>query len=152
MPASPRYKRPVSVLVIVYTRAGRVLVLRRRDPPDFWQSVTGSLGVGEGPARGAARELAEETGIAGAGRVDCGITNRFPIIPPWKARYAPDAEYNTEHVFALELEAAVDVRISPAEHSEYAWLPAREASRRVSSWTNRDAILHIVGNGEAERD
>lgn len=147
MAAPPRCKRPFSVLVIVYTSDGEVLVLRRRDPPDFWQSVTGSLKEGESPARAAARELAEETGLPAEGLADCGITNRFPIVAPWKARYAPDAEYNTEHVFALELEHAVAVRISAAEHSEYAWLPAREASRRVSSYTNRDAILAVVASG-----
>ena len=79
MTAPPRYKRPFSVLVVVHTRSGEVLLLRRRDPPDFWQSVTGSLREGESPAEAAARELAEETGIAHAGLVDCGITHRFPM-------------------------------------------------------------------------
>jgi dATP pyrophosphohydrolase len=38
-----RYKRPESVLVVIHTATGEVLVLRRCQPPDFWQSVTGSL-------------------------------------------------------------------------------------------------------------
>lgn len=38
------YKQPVSVLVVIYAKdTGRVLMLQRRDDPDFWQSVTGSL-------------------------------------------------------------------------------------------------------------
>lgn len=41
------YKRPESVLVVIYARqSGRVLMLQRRDDPDFWQSVTGSLEAG----------------------------------------------------------------------------------------------------------
>ena len=37
------YKRPVSVLVVIYAEdTKRVLMLQRRDDPDFWQSVTGS--------------------------------------------------------------------------------------------------------------
>ncbi len=36
------YKRPVSVLVVIFAQdTKRVLMLQRRDDPDFWQSVTG---------------------------------------------------------------------------------------------------------------
>ncbi|MDE2090244.1 MAG: NUDIX domain-containing protein, partial [Gammaproteobacteria bacterium] len=48
-----RYKRPVSVLVVVHTRAGEVLLLERRVPPGYWQSVTGSLRWNEAPAAAA---------------------------------------------------------------------------------------------------
>ena len=38
------YKRPVSILVVIYAQdTKRVLMLQRRDDPDFWQSVTGSV-------------------------------------------------------------------------------------------------------------
>ncbi len=38
------YKRPESVLVVIYAFSSRrVLMLQRRDDPGFWQSVTGSL-------------------------------------------------------------------------------------------------------------
>lgn len=42
------YKLPVSVLVVIYAQdTKRVLMLQRRDDPDFWQSVTGSLEEGK---------------------------------------------------------------------------------------------------------
>lgn len=42
------YKSPVSALIVIYAQdTGRVLMLQRRDDPDFWQSVTGSLEEGE---------------------------------------------------------------------------------------------------------
>lgn len=42
------YKRPVSVLVVIYAEdTKRVLMLQRRDDPDFWQSVTGSPEEGD---------------------------------------------------------------------------------------------------------
>ena len=95
----PRYKRPESVLVVVYTATDEVLVLLRRQPPDFWQSVTGSLRWDEiDPLDAARRELREETGLGDAvDVVDCGLINRFPILPPWRHRYAPDCrgEYRT---------------------------------------------------------
>lgn len=38
------YKRPVSILVVIYAQdTKRVLMLQRRDDPDFCQSVTGSV-------------------------------------------------------------------------------------------------------------
>ena len=53
-----KFKRPESVLVVVYTRTGKVLLLKRADDPDFWQSVTGSLLWEETePRQAAAREL-----------------------------------------------------------------------------------------------
>ncbi len=49
--------------MVVYSATGDILVMRRADLPDFWQSVTGSLDPGEAPAETAVRELYEETGI-----------------------------------------------------------------------------------------
>ena len=133
----PTYKRPQSVLVVVYTRQGEVLMLRRRQPGDFWQSVTGSLRWGETARRAAERELFEETGMRAQGRlVDCRKTYRFPIIPPWRERYAPEAHYNTEHVFRLELPGRRMIRLNRREHTEWRWLSVEQAARRASSWTN----------------
>jgi len=140
--ADKAFKRPESVLVLVHTRIGEVLLLRRRKPRWFWQSVTGSLRWDESPRLAAERELLEETGLRAEGRlVDCGRTVSFPIIPPWKARYAPNAHLNREHWFRLEIPSRRMVCLRPAEHREYRWLPALEAARRASSWTNRKAIV-----------
>ena len=59
-----RYKQPVSVLVVIYAKdTGRVLMLQRRDDPDFWQSVTGSLEEGETASQAAMREVKEEGSV-----------------------------------------------------------------------------------------
>ena len=136
-----RYKRPQSVLVLVYTAAGEVLLLRRVHPRDFWQSVTGSLGWGESRQRAARRELFEETGLrAGRALQDwrCGV--RFPIVAPWRARYAPGTRYNREYWFALRLRRRAKIRLNPREHGEYRWLRRPQALRLASSWSNRRAI------------
>lgn len=138
------YKRPESVLVLVCSRAGEVLMLRRREPADFWQSVTGSLDWEEAPLEAARRELAEETGLAVEGLEDCGRAYRFPIVPPWRQRYAPEARENLEHVFRLIVPRAVPVRLNPDEHLEYRWPPRGAAAALASSWTNREAILEFV--------
>jgi len=139
-----RYKRPESVLVVVYTADGQVLLLNRRRPEGFWQSVTGSLEWDEQPMQAAVRELYEETGLQSERLVDCRQQQRFPILPEWRNRYAADVSENIEHVFKLQLDVAVAVQLNPEEHSEYQWLPIRAAANKVFSWTNRDAILDLL--------
>jgi dATP pyrophosphohydrolase len=147
----PQYKRPESVLVIVYTTAGEVLMLRRVEPPDFWQSVTGSLRWGETPAAAARRELREETGIDRE-PFDCRTSNRFPILPAWRRRYAPDVTTNLEHVFRVECPVRPTVTLNPQEHDSYRWLPCvEEAVMLAASWTNRDALLRFVPVPDADR-
>jgi dATP pyrophosphohydrolase len=139
------HKRPESVLVVIYTVGGDVLLLERVQPPGFWQSVTGSLRWDEVPVQAARRELAEETGLESDDRlVDCGYRNRFEILPAWRSRYAPDARENIEHVFKLALPERLPVRLNPREHREARWLPARFAARRASSYTNQIAIERLV--------
>jgi dATP pyrophosphohydrolase len=136
-------KRPESVLVVVHTRGGEVLLLRRREPADWWQSVTGSLEEGETALRAAQRELREETGLSGdADLEDAGIVNTYPIIEPWRARFAPGVTHNTEHVFRI----VVPERFGPAltEHAEHAWLSKAAALERATSVTDRDAIRALV--------
>jgi dATP pyrophosphohydrolase len=140
------YKRPESVLVVVYNRQGEVLMLRRSRPRDFWQSVTGSLGWGESPASAARRELYEETGIMAGNRLtDLKRGAVFPILPAWRSRYAPSALTNREHWFALEFPYRRRPRLHAAEHTAYRWLPHEQAARLATSWTNRDAIRYLSG-------
>ncbi|MGH8397667.1 MAG: dihydroneopterin triphosphate diphosphatase [Gammaproteobacteria bacterium] len=139
------FKLAESVLVVIYTEDGKVLQLRRREPLDFWQSVTGSLQEGEAPLQTALREVREETGLqADAGLTDSGIINRYPIHPAWRAKFAPEVKENTEHVFSLRLPAITAIHINPAEHVAYRWLPRDAAARLASSRTDRETILNLV--------
>ncbi|MEM1262358.1 MAG: dihydroneopterin triphosphate diphosphatase [Pseudomonadota bacterium] len=139
------YRRPESVLVLVYTTAGDVLALRRCRPFDFWQSVTGSLDPGETPADTAARELFEETGIDAGDRLFATGTQRvFVIDPRWRHRYPPGVTENTEWEFRLALPAPCPIVLDASEHSDYEWLPANEAIERFWSWTNKDALRELV--------
>jgi dATP pyrophosphohydrolase len=142
-PQAPRFKRPVSVLVVVYNDRGEVLLLRRVEPPVLWQSVTGSLEWDEAPTEAARRELREETGLEVVVR-DCGRQNRFPIRPEWRPRYDPRVSENVESVFVARVAGRPAVRINPGEHDAFLWLSRQEAAERVFSWTNRDAILEFV--------
>lgn len=142
--AASRYKRPESVLVVVYTTVLDCLLLERTVPRGYWQSVTGALRWGETPAECAARELREETGLEPRRLVDARVERTFPILPEWRARYAPGTTTNREHRWYLELAERLPVEIDAREHAAYAWLPVREAIARVASWTNREALEALL--------
>jgi dATP pyrophosphohydrolase len=46
-------------------------------------------------------------------------------------------------VFSLSVPEPLPVKLDPAEHLSYKWLPWREAAALTISWTNRDAILAL---------
>jgi dATP pyrophosphohydrolase len=144
MPPAARYKRPESVLVVIHTRALECLLLERVEPPGFWQSVTGTLLWSETPAECAAREVREETGLEPTGLRDARARRSFPLLPAWRARYAPGVDTNVEHLWYLELPAVAPIRLEPREHVAFAWLPVAEAAAKVSSWTNREALERLA--------
>ena len=140
------HKLPRSVLVIVHTANGDVLLLERALRAGYWQSVTGSVETMEEPLeRAAQREVCEETGIeAKAGRLDrWNVVYTFEIYRQWRHRFAPGVLHNVEHVFALQLPARAPVCLAPDEHVNFVWLPWREAAAKCFSWSNRDAIMML---------
>ncbi|MFY7854940.1 MAG: dihydroneopterin triphosphate diphosphatase [Rubrivivax sp.] len=138
------HKIPVSVLVVIHTAAGEVLLIERADRPGYWQSVTGSVDDLDEPlADTARREVLEETGLgADVGELsDWGLSNLYEIYPAWRHRYAPGVTHNTEHVFGLRLPQPVTATLNPREHLQQMWLPWREAADRCFSPSNAEAIL-----------
>jgi dihydroneopterin triphosphate diphosphatase len=141
---SERPRRPESVLIVIYTADAEFLLIERRKPPGFWQSVTGSLEWGETAQHAAAREVLEETGITAGELTDLHLSQTYEIWPSFGRVYAPGVTHNLEHAFALRLAARVPVTLSAREHVQYLWLAAIEALAMVSSETNRAAIKHLL--------
>jgi dATP pyrophosphohydrolase len=143
------FKIPESVLVVIHTPALDVLLINRADAPNYWQSVTGSKDeMSEDLVQTAVREVAEETGIdcqtgtpLHAGLRDWSLENVYDIYPRWLHRYAPGVTRNTEHVFGLRVPAGIPITLNPREHTEYRWLPWREAADACFSPSNAEAIL-----------
>ena len=96
----------------------------------------------------AVREVLEETGI------DCGqgtslaealsdwrLENVYEIYPRWQHRYAPGVTRNTEHLFGLQVPMGTPVVLNPREHTEWRWLPWKEAADACFSPSNAEACL-----------
>ncbi len=154
MPLKP-FKIPQSVLVVIYTPALEVLLLRRTGGDglgaEFWQSVTGSKdSLEEDWRQTAEREVAEETGIDCTPQAedrailrDWQLENIYDIYPQWLHRYAPGVTRNTERLFGLQVPQRCAVRLSPREHTAYQWLPYQQAAELCFSPSNAEAILQL---------
>jgi len=128
-------------LIVIYTDGGEFLLMERRRPAGFWQSVTGSLEWGEAPDNAARREVAEETGIHEGVLVNLQWTQVYDILPAFGKVYAPGITRNLEHAFSLRLPQPVAVTLS--EHVRFCWIPGAEAVETVSSSTNRAVIEQL---------
>lgn len=145
------FKIPESVLVVIYTPALDVLLIRRIDANEHWQSVTGSKDTwDEDFSTTAAREVAEETGIDCTASTplatqlrDWQLENVYAIYPQWQHRYAPGVLQNREHMFSLQVPPGTPVVLSPQEHTAYQWLPYHKAALTCFSPSNAEAILML---------
>ena len=141
------YKIPQSVLVVIYTPSAKVLLIRRTDV-GTWQSVTGSKDhLHESWETTAVREVQEETGIDALATSCClqdwQLENVYEIYPAWRWRYNPEVSHNTERVFGLRVPDKTPITLSPAEHTEWRWLPWQEAADQCFSPSNAEAILML---------
>jgi dATP pyrophosphohydrolase len=137
------FRRPESVLIVIHTHDKEFLLLERRRPPGYWQSVTGSLEWSELPDVAARREVIEETGIRQGVLVNLQWTQVYEILPAFGKVYAPGVTRNLEHAFSLRLPNRVPVALSESEHVQYRWVSDEEALATVSSTTNRAVIQDL---------
>jgi dATP pyrophosphohydrolase len=142
------YRRPESVLIVIYTNGGEFLLLERRRPPGFWQSVTGSLEWGEFADAAARREVVEETGITQGVLVNLQWTQVYDVLPAFGKVYAPGVTRNLEHAFSLRLAQRVPVILSDSEHVQFRWTSGLDAVATASSSTNR-AVIEQLRSGPA---
>ena len=127
-------------MIVIHTEGGEFLLMERRRPPGFWQSVTGSLEWGESADAAARREVVEETGIIQGVLVNLQWTQVYEILPAFGKVYAPGITRNLEHAFSLRLLQRVPVTLSDSEHVRSRWVAGPEAVDTVSSSTNRAVI------------
>ena len=138
-----KYKNNQSVLVVIYAEnTRRVLMLQRRDDPDFWQSVTGSLETDETPTETAIRELWEEVRLKieekSTALFDCDESIEFEIFPYFRYKYAPNVTHCREHWFLLAVEQEFTPELT--EHLAFQWVSPTRAIQMTKSPKNAEAI------------
>lgn len=140
------YKRPESVLVVIFDENRNVLVLQRQDNHNIWQSVTGSLEEDELPIQTAYREVLEEIGFDAQANsaiiLDTRIVNQYAIRPEWRYKYPPNNFINTEYVFLLEIPSETPIVLT--EHVSYKWLTAIVAEQLIWSESNKRAVTQFL--------
>jgi dATP pyrophosphohydrolase len=152
-------KIPISVLVVIHTAKGEVLLLERADHPGFWQSVTGSIDfIGESLIETAARELLEETGIDAKifdenALVSMNHSIEYEIYPEWRHRYPKDITINTEHWFRMTLEdrvpAALTSNTSDNIAACFSGSPSRLSSCKPTLLPSYESAIRILHRSNA---
>lgn len=139
-------KQPISVLVVLHDGAGHALILERQGDKSLWQSVTGSVEIGESLEAAALREVHEETGIALSPDAlhNCRLSTEYDIYPQWRNRYPLGIARNTEHTFRAVIAPDSVIALSADEHTQYQWLPLKEAAAKVFSPSNQAALLRLA--------
>ena len=108
----------------------------------FWQPVTGSVEGRESLQAAALREAQEETGLDFGARKPVAVSGA-----QGKFTYSKHETKFEEHGFWLEYPSNPDyfpkVKLDPMEHSDFAWVPFREAMNRVRYPSNLQMLQAI---------
>lgn len=126
VPPEPVARRAARVLLL--DRAGRVLLFRGSDPArpehSYWFTPGGGLDPGESAAEGAARELAEETGLRvppeELGNPVWGEETTFPFDGLW---YRQEQEFFLLEVACWRVDTAGFDEIERHSIHEHRWWP-----------------------------
>ena len=139
--------KPHVTVAAVIEQDQRFLVVEEHTPNGLaFNQPAGHLENNESLIDAVKREVLEETDLDATQYKleDWQFAQTYEIYEHWRYRYAPGVTENVEHVFGLELPAAVDVKLAPREHVAFEWVDWRDAAKRVFSWTNVEA-LRLLG-------
>jgi len=127
---------PIKIQSIIYNNGldGLKVLLLKRSSEDgaFWQTVTGTLEINESILESRIRELKEETGIE-----EVNFSDEIYRFSWTKKDYTV-----VELVYAAEV-FSLNITISP-EHTEYIWLPVKEAIDKVEKQNTKDSLNEFM--------
>ncbi|WP_200211956.1 NUDIX hydrolase [Micromonospora coerulea] len=135
--------------VLLVDAADRVLLFAGTDPARpghaYWFTPGGGLDPGEGPAEGAARELAEETGLrltaAELGAPVWSETVEFPFDGVW---YRQEQEFFLVRVPAWEVDTAGFNDIERASVTGHRWWSVAELTATTERYYPPDLPARLA--------
>ncbi|RQW82045.1 NUDIX hydrolase [Micromonospora globispora] len=135
--------------VLLVDAADRVLLFAGTDPArpghDYWFTPGGGLDPGESPAEGAARELAEETGLRLApvklGAPVWSETVEFPFDGVW---YRQEQEFFLVRVPAWEVDTAGFNEIERASVVGHRWWTVAELTATTERYYPPDLPTRLA--------
>ncbi|HEX2773260.1 MAG TPA: NUDIX domain-containing protein [Micromonosporaceae bacterium] len=154
-PTEPRRRQAARILVIDGT--GRVLLFRGCDPARpshrYWFTPGGGVHPGESPAQGAARELAEETGLRvrpdELGQPVWDEVTTFPFDGQW---YRQEQQFFVLRVPAWQVDTAGFDQIEQSSIDDHRWWSVNElesTDERVYPADLADVVRRVLTVREA---
>ncbi len=138
---------PRAAVGAVVIHEGRVLLVRRRDPPNQgqWAIPGGSVRLGESLQTAAEREIREETGIRIRAGKPVYIFDVIDRDPEGRVRY---------HYVITDLESEyVEGEPAPQDDAlEARWLSPADLDLLPVNATTRDLLCNVLGFGGVKRE
>jgi len=138
-------RRPEEVAVVVRRPAAQgaeyLVLLRSPEKLGYWHLVAGGVEAGEQPGVAAARELAEETGLA-ATPTPLGTALAYDLAgdpESVRERFPPGTERIVVWPYVADAPPGWEP-VLDAEHVEHRWLPADDAVALLRYPEPREAV------------
>ncbi|WP_158284406.1 PqqD family peptide modification chaperone [Bradyrhizobium sp. SUTN9-2] len=142
----PARRAPFQILVIPYRECSdhrfEVALLRRSDLL-CWQGIAGGGQDLESPIEAAARELAEEAGLAGQPVFPLQTVASVPARHFPHADWCPRLAVVREYSFSVKIATDQAISIS-SEHSEFGWFALDEAVRLAEWDSTKTAVQELA--------
>ncbi len=141
-------RQPEQVHIYLYRKGKNneyeFAIFQRADNELFWQGICGGVEAGESLEEGARREIFEEAGI----KEDLplySLDSRSSLpaklfSPETQARWGKDIVVIPMYFFAMPYDGGI--RLSE-EHTDYRWLPYREAEELVYFHDQKTALWEL---------
>lgn len=137
-------RKPYQIIAFPYLKADKgylYAIFKRRDL-NFWQGISGGGEDSETPIETAKREAFEEAGIDSSSEfVALDSLTTIPVVDVGEYVHEEDILVLPEYSFGVEV-FSVDLDIG-TEHSEYRWLPYREARELLKYDSNKSALWEL---------
>ncbi len=134
----------VCVLVYIFREDGKLLLLKRKNPPysGYWETVGGKVEFLEPLEKAAMREVKEEAGI----EID---ESSLQFVGVFQHIVKAEKYHRVLIVYAVKVPVNVEIKVS--EHDEFGWFDINNLPEKVLCGPIDDAYRIVFGGSNAEK-